>query len=129
MSVGGVNTKQVWNEKRMLGASKSDNPMNYKISYQKHWGCDGTTYRQTIRLELTKNELANLNRRITKKKQAHAPMCLFHVMWWSNVTRLTEGKTFMKISQFVLLVDLLGLYNDKRLKLDRNTILILKVVC
>ena len=103
--------------------------MKYKISYQKDWGCDGTTYRQTIRLELTKNELANLNRRIVKKKQAHAPMCLFHVMWWSNVTRLTEGKTYMKISQFVLLVDLLGLYKDKRLKLDRNTILNLKVVC
>ena len=27
--------------------------MRYKISYQKDWGCDGTTYRQTIRLELT----------------------------------------------------------------------------
>ena len=129
MSVGCVNTKHVWNEMRMLGASKSDKPMKYKISYQKDWNCDGTTYLQAIRLEVSKKELANLNRRISKKKQAHAPMCLFHVMWWSNVTRLTEGKTYMKISQFVLLVDLLGLYNDKRLKLDRNTILNLKVVC
>lgn len=103
--------------------------MKYKISYQRDWNCDGTVYLQTIRLEVSKKELVNLNKRIAKKKQGHAPMCLFHVMWWSNVTPITEGKTYMTISQFVLLVDLLKLYNDKRLKLDRNTILNLKVVC
>ena len=67
--------------------------------------------------------------RIAERKREHANMCLFHVMAWNYVQPFTEGKTYMKISQFVLLVDLLGLYNDKRLKLDRNTILNLKVVC
>lgn len=103
--------------------------MKYKISYQKDWGCDGTTYRQTIRLELTKNELANLNERIAERKREHANMCLFHVMVWDYVQPFTEGKTYMRISQFALLVDLLSLNKDKRLKLDRNTILNLKVVC
>lgn len=103
--------------------------MKHKISYQRHWGCDGTTYRQTIRLEMSNNELSELNKRVEQRKQEHANMCLFHVMWWDNVLPFNEGKTYMKISQFVLLVDLLGLNKDKRLKLDRNTILILKVVC
>lgn len=103
--------------------------MKYKISYQKDWACDGATYRQTIRLEMTNDELKKLNERIAERKREHANMCLFHVMVWDYVLPFTEGKTYMTISQFVLLVDLLSLSKDKRLKLDRNTILNLKVVC
>lgn len=103
--------------------------MKYKISYQKDWACDGTTYRQAIRLEMTNDELKKLNERIAERKREHANMCLFHVMAWNYVQPFTEGKTYMKISQFALLVDLLSLNKDKRLKLDRNTILNLKVVC
>lgn len=103
--------------------------MIYKVSYQQDWNpYDGTHYNQTIRLQMWRHEKTRLNKRIRYRKTHPTKMVLFHEMDWKYVFPLMEGKWYMTISEFVLLVDLLGLKNDKRVKLNRNTILKLELI-
>lgn len=106
--------------------------MRYKISYNKKWNNEGTTYSQTLNVTLTRKEFTDLNHNITLAK-LNAPswntdykLYLDTFKKVINYTKLTQIKFF---AQYFGITDIhTNIVNDKRFKQDRNTIVKINII-
>lgn len=101
-----------------------------KVSYQKQWGADGTVYRQTIRISMSRKSLELLNDWAVNfaRKFKHGDTFYGHLVEPNNIKKpLFEGKNYLKLSQFWALYYLYELQDNKRVKTDRNTILLIEI--
>lgn len=106
--------------------------MRYKISYNKKWNNEGTSYSQTLNVTLTRKEFTDLNHNITLAK-LNAPswntdykLYLNTFKKGINYTKLTQIKFF--VQYFGIITINTNIINDKRFKQDRNTIVKINII-
>lgn len=98
------------------------NEKDVKVNYNVHFSADGTYYDQMVTVGLTKEQLRDFNcmvidARFSEASDSHTRLYLKRVSFGSNYTNLTTFRHFY---------DFFCLSNVKRIKLDRNTILVIK---
>ena len=106
--------------------------MRYKISYNKKWNNEGTTYSQTLNVTLTRKEFTDLNDYIALAK-LNAPswntdykLYLDTFKKGINYTKLTQIKFF---AQYFGIISInTNIVNDKRFKQNRNTIVKINII-
>lgn len=101
------------------------------VSYQKEFGEEGTVYRQTLRIKTNLATWYIINEWLKNyaSKIKYGETIKGHVMIPENIKPIEIGKNYLKITEFVALDVLLGLSEKKRVKTDRNTILIAELPC
>lgn len=105
--------------------------MRYKISYQKKWNEEGTTYNQTLNVKITRQEFRLLNYHIATTK-LNAPswntnykLYLDTFKVGINYTKLTQIKFF---AEYFGIIDSHNRTRNERFKQDRNTIVIINLI-
>lgn len=102
--------------------------MKTTVNYIPKYGEDGTVYRQTITIAMTRQQLDDINQSIEKAKVENARQVKWHCMSWNRVEPIHEGENRLSISTFVLLYQILGWKSRPRIKEQhRNTIIIVKI--
>jgi hypothetical protein len=102
--------------------------MKTTVNYMTKYGEDGTVYRQTITVNMTRQQLDDINQSIEKAKVEKARQVKWHCMSWNLVEPIHEGENRLSISTFVLLYQILGWKSRPRIKEQhRNTILNVKI--
>ena len=106
--------------------------MRYKISYDKKWNNEGTTYSQTLNVTLTRKEFTDLNHNITLAKLNAPSWNTYYKLYLDtfkkgiNYTKLTQIKFF---AQYFGIISInTNIVNDKRFKQDRNTIVKINII-
>lgn len=106
--------------------------MHYKISYNKKWNNEGTTYSQTLNVTLTRKEFTELNHNITLAK-LNAPSWNTDYKLYLNTFK--KGINYTKLTQIKFFAQYFGIIsintnivNDKRFKQDRNTIVKINII-
>lgn len=106
--------------------------MRYKISYNKKWNNEGTTYSQTLNVTLTRKEFTDLNHNITLAK-LNAPSWNTDYKLYLNTFK--KGINYTKLTQIKFFAQYFGIIgintntiNDKRFKQDRNTIVKINII-
>lgn len=106
--------------------------MRYKISYNKKWNNEGTTYSQTLNVTLTRKEFTDLNHNITLAKLNAPSWNTDYKLYLNtfkkdiNYTKLTQIKFF---AQYFGIISInTNIVNDKRFKQDRNTIVKINII-
>lgn len=103
--------------------------MEYKVSYQKNIGPDGTVYDQCINATMTCHELSLHNAVVAnRKKEINAQKVKHHddVNFMCFVRLLLRGKNHTTITQRKFFVSHFKLEDDKRI-LNRNTLIIVNL--
>ena len=107
------------------------------VSYPSNWDDEGHHYSQTIKIGLTQEDLDALNSKLTRMADSFDtpdedgvisanPMLNGHEMVSNNLrTPLQFGKNHLKLSQLYALAELLNWKEYKRVKMNRNTILLI----
>lgn len=107
------------------------------VSYQSKFGDMGTHYSQTIKIGLTQEDLDTLNSKLVGMADSYDtpnenglinsnPMLNGHEMVSKYLRMpLQFGKNHLKLSQLYALAELLNWREYKRVKMDRNTILLI----
>lgn len=107
------------------------------VSYPSKFGDMGTHYTQTIKIGLTPEDLDALNSKLVDMANGYdepdengliqsAPMLNGHEMVSKNLrSTLHFGKNYLKLSQLYALSELLNWKEYKRVKMDRNTVLLI----
>lgn len=102
--------------------------MKTTVNYIPKYGEDGTVYRQTITVNMTRQHLDDINQSIEKAKVEKASQVKWHCMSWNRVEPIHEGENRLSISTFVLLYQILSWESRPRIKEQyRNTILNVKI--
>ena len=106
--------------------------MRYKISYNKKWNNEGTSYSQTLNVTLTRKEFTDLNHNITLAK-LNAPSWNTDYKLYLNTFK--KGINYAKLTQIKFFAQYFGIIsintniiNDKRFKQDRNTIVKINII-
>lgn len=106
--------------------------MRYKISYNKKWDNEGTTYTQTLNVTLTRKEFTDLNYHIAIAK-LNAPY--WHTDYKLYLDTFKKGINYTKLTQIKFFAQYFGItdihtniINDKRFKQDRNTIVYINII-
>ena len=106
--------------------------MCYKISYNKKWNNEGTTYSQTLNVTLTQKEFTDLNHNITLAK-LNAPSWNTDYKLYLNTFK--KGINYTKLTQIKFFAQYFGIIsintnivNDKRFKQNRNTIVKINIL-
>lgn len=106
--------------------------MRYKISYNKKWNNEGTTYSQTLNVTLTRKEFTDLNDYIAVAK-LNTPSWNTDYKLYLNT--FNEGINYTKLTQIKFFAQYFGIIsintnivNDKRFKQDRNTIVKINII-
>ena len=107
------------------------------VSYPSNWDDEGYHYNQTIKIGLTQEDLDALNSKLTRMADSFDtpdedgvistnPMLNGHEMSFKYLRMpLQFGKNHLKLSQLYALAELLNWKEYKRVKMDRNTILLI----
>lgn len=101
-----------------------------KVSYQSEWNKEGYTYTQTIRMRMSKKSLELINDACVNfaKKFKHGDVFMGHVMEPMNIKKpIFVGKNYLTISQLFALYHIYDWKEEKRVKLDRNTIFLVEI--
>ena len=95
-----------------------------KVSYQKEWNEQGTCYRQTISVYMTEDDLIHLNKKLADVRAIlrYGETLDGHCVDPSNIKWLDFGKNYLTITEFVVLKQIFGWENEKRVLEGRNTI-------
>lgn len=107
------------------------------VNYSSKYGETGTHYNQTIKIGLTQEDLDSLNSKLVEMADSYdtpdergtidpSPMLNGHEMHSGSLRNtLKFGKNHLKISQLYALAELLNWKEYKRVKMDRNTVLLI----
>ena len=102
------------------------------VSYPSNWDDEGYHYNQTIKIGLTQEDLDTLNSKLTSMANEYAtpnedgvydPTKLMASDYLKEP--LQFGKNHLKLSQLYALAKILNWAEYKRVKMDRNTILLI----
>lgn len=99
--------------------------MKYKISYLQKFNEEGTSYNQTIKINLSREEFRGLNRFLAVK-QLNMPSYAYEKLYLDTLKRGINYPTLTTTKYFITYFH--NILDDKRFKTDRNTIIIINII-
>lgn len=98
------------------------------VSYNSDWNDEGTHFNQTIKIGLTKEELATLSSKISEmadEYESSDDTSRRDASRYLHRSSLKFGRNFLKLSELKAISDIMNWSEYKRVHLDRNTCLLI----